>query len=87
MFLFIKIEENKHSAPLFYLDISEVASRITSFSEQYINYKTLANNKFNNNITIIKDIRNCYETETKNYNQNLSGYKNYINVAETTEVP
>ena len=29
----------------------------------------LDNNKFNNKITIIKDIKNCYETETNNYNK------------------
>ena len=61
--------------------IGETASRI---NEQYI--KIQANNKFNNNINIIKDIRNYYETETNNYNKKLSRYKNYINVAEITEI-
>ena len=51
------MEEIKPSAPLFYPNISEAASRITSFSEQYINVKIMAINKFNNNITIINDIR------------------------------
>ena len=48
--------------------------------------KVQANNKFNNNISIIKDIRNYYETETNNYNKKLIRYKNYINVAEITEI-
>ena len=61
------MEETKPSAPLFY-------PKITSFSEQYINDKILANNKFNNNINIIKDIRNYYETETNNYNKKLSRF-------------
>ena len=63
--------------------IGETASRI---NEQYINEKIQANNKFNNNITIIKDIRSYYETETNNYDKKLSGYKSNINVAEITEI-
>ena len=59
---------------------------LSSVSERLINEKILANNKFNNNINIIKDIRNYYETETNNYNKKLSRYKNYINVAEITEI-
>ena len=80
------MEETKPSGPVLYPNISEAASRITSFSEQNINAKILANNKFKKNITIIKDIRNYYETETDNYNKKLSRYKNYINVAEITEI-
>ena len=52
---------------------------LTTINEQYINDKILANNKFNN-INIIKDIGNFYETETNSYN------KNYINIAEITEI-
>ena len=59
---------------------------LSSVSERLINEKILANNKFNNNINIIKDIRNHYETETNNYNKKLSRYKNYINTAELTEI-
>ena len=59
---------------------------LSSVSERLINEKIEANNKFNNNIHIIKDIRNHYETETNNYNKKLSRYKNYINVAEITEI-
>ena len=59
--------------------------RGSTINEQYINDKILANNKFNNNIIIIKDNRKYYETETNNYNKKLSRYKNYINVAEITE--
>ena len=59
---------------------------LSSVSERLINGKIQANNKFNNNINIIKDIRNYYETETNNYNKKLSRYKNYINVAEITEI-
>ena len=51
-----------------------------------INEKIQANNKFNNNTNIIKDIRNYYETETNNYNKKLSGYKSYINVAVIREI-
>ena len=60
---------------------------MTSINEKYINDKILANNKFNNIFNIIKDIRNYYETGTKNHKNKLSRYKNYINVAEITETP
>ena len=59
---------------------------LSTVNEQYINEKIQANNKFNNNINIIKDIRNYFETETNNYNKKLSRYKNYINVAEIAEI-
>ena len=59
--------------------------RGSTINEQYINDKILANNKFNNDINIIEDIRNYYETETNNYNKKLSRYKNYSNIAEITE--
>ena len=59
---------------------------LSTVNEQYINEKIQANNKFNNNINIIKDIGNYYETETNNYNKKLSRYKNYINIAEITEI-
>ena len=59
---------------------------LSSVSERLINEKIQANIKFNNNINIIKDIRNYYETETNNYNKKLSRYKNYINIAEITEI-
>ena len=59
---------------------------LSTVNEQYINEKIQANNKFNNNINIMKDIRNYYETETNNYNKKLSRYKNYTNVAEITEI-
>ena len=59
---------------------------LSSVSERLINEKILADNRFNNNINILKDIRNYYETETNNYNKKLSRYKNYINVAEITEI-
>ena len=59
---------------------------LSSASKRLINEKIQANNKFNNNINIIRDIRNYYETETNNYNMKLSRYKNYINVAEITEI-
>ena len=60
--------------------------KLSTFNEQNINHKILANNKFNNVINIIKDIRNYYEIETNNYNKNLGRYKNYINVAEITKM-
>ena len=59
---------------------------LSTVNEQYIKEKIQANNKFNNNINIIKDIRNYYETETNNYNKKLSRYKNYINIAEITKI-
>ena len=58
----------------------------SSVSERLINEKIQANNKLNNNINIIKDIRNYYETETNNYKKKLSRYENYINIAEITEI-
>ena len=78
------------SESLLYPDLSSVSERLmreaAAVNEQQINEKIQANNKFNNNINIIKDIRNYYETETNNYNRKLSRYKNYINVAEITEI-
>ena len=78
------------SESLLYPDLSSVSERLmreaAAVNEQQINEKIQANNKFNNNINIIKDIRNYYETETNNYNKKLSRYKNYINVAEITEI-
>ena len=59
---------------------------LSTVNEQYISETIQDNNKFNNNINIIKDIRNYYETETNNYNKKISRYKNYINVAEITEI-
>ena len=59
---------------------------LSTVNEQYINEKIQANNKFKNNINIIKDIRNFYENETYNYDEKLSRYKNYINIAEITEI-
>ena len=59
---------------------------MSSVSERLINEKIQANNKLNNNINIRKDIMNYYGTETNNYNRKLSRYKNYINVAEITEL-
>ena len=61
-------------------------SNAATANEQLINEKIQAKNKINNNINIIKDIRNYYETETNNYNKKLSRYKNYIHVAEITEI-
>ena len=58
---------------------------LSSVSDRLINKKIQANNKFNININIIKDIRNYYETESNNYNKKLSRYKSYINVAEISE--
>ena len=58
---------------------------MSSVSERLTNEKNQANNKFNNDINIIKDIINFYENETNYYNKKLSRYKNYINVAEITE--
>ena len=66
------------SERLLYLDLSSV-------SERFINENIQAK-KLNNNINIIRDIRNYYETETNNYNKKLSRYKNYIYVAEITEI-
>ena len=60
--------------------------RGSTVNEQCINDKILANEKFNNNIYIKKDIRIYYETETNNCNKKLSRYKNYINVAEIREI-
>ena len=78
------------SESLLYPDLSSVSKRLmreaAAVNEQQINEKIQANNKFNKNINIIKDIRNYYETETNNYNKKLSRHKNYINVAEITEI-
>ena len=59
---------------------------LSTVNEQYIDEKIQANNKFNKNINIIKDIRNYFETETNNYNKKLSRYKNFVKIAEITEI-
>ena len=86
------------SERLLYPDLSSVSERLireaaekqisnaATANEQLINENIQAKNKFNNKINIIKDIRNYYETETNNYNKKLSRYKNYIIVAEITEI-
>ena len=78
------MEETKPSEPLLYPNAKAWAK--TNWSEQYINEKILANNKFNNNFNIIIDIENYYETETENYTTKLSKYKTYTNIAEITEI-
>ena len=59
---------------------------LSSLSEKLINEKIQAINKFNNKISNIKDIINYFKTEIKDYNKKLSRYKNYINVAEISEL-
>ena len=66
------------SERLLYPDLSSVSeglirdaaekqiSNAATANEQLLNEKIQANSKFNNNINIIKDIRNYYETETNN---------------------
>ena len=72
---------------LLYPDLSSVSERlIREAAEKQINVKTQAKNIFNNNINIIKDIKNYYETKTNNYNKKSSRYKNYITVAVITEI-
>ena len=48
---------------LLYPDLSSASERLireaAAVNEQQINEKIQANKKFNNNITIIKNIRNC----------------------------
>ena len=51
---------------------------LSSVSERLLKEEIQANNKFNNNINIMKDIRNYSEIETNNYNKKLSRYKNCI---------
>ena len=63
-----------------------LSPNLSSVSERLINEKIQANNKFKNNINIIKDISHYYETESINYNKKLIRYKNYYNVAEKTEI-
>ena len=72
------------SERLLYPNLTTIGETASQINEQNINDKILANNKFNNNINIIKDIRYCYETESNNYNKKLSRYKNYFNIAEIT---
>ena len=55
-------------------------------NEQQINEKIQANIRFNNNISIIKEIRKYNGTETNNYNKKLSNYKIRNNMTEVTEI-
>ena len=45
---------------------------LSTVNEQYLNEKIQTNYKFNNNINIIKEIRDYFETETNNHNKKLS---------------
>ena len=74
---------------LYTSSLMESPLRGSTVNEKYINNKILPNNIFdnnNNNNNIKKAIRNYYEIETNNYKKKLSRYKNYINVAEITEL-
>ena len=66
-----------------YIETSVIAWSETN--EQHIKVKILAKDKLNN-INIINNIKKCYLTETQNYNKNLSTYRNYIKIAEVTEI-
>ena len=81
-----KTNPTASSERLLYPDLSSVSEQlIRKAAEKQINEMIQANSNFSNNIHI-KDIRNYYETETNNYNNKLSRYKNCINVAEITEI-
>ena len=81
-----KLIDNKEKDMRCIIDLRLLYPNLSTVNEQYINEKIRDNNKFNNNINNIKDIRNYYETETNNYKRKLSRYKNYINIAEITEI-
>ena len=68
-------QPSEPSERLLYPNLTTVGETASRVNEQHINDKILANNKINNNINIIKDIGNYYETETNNYNKKLSRYK------------
>ena len=51
-----------------------------------IDQKIQANNKFNNNVMIIKDIKLFYEQEVKKYKKLLSKWKSYTHVSEVVEI-
>ena len=78
----MKMNQAKQTAPsetLLYPGIS-------TLTERFISDKTKANNNFNNNISIIKDIQNYRVTETNKYSKKLSKYRSYINIGETTKI-
>ena len=55
------------SERLLYPNLSmESPLRGSTINEKCIKDKILIKNKYKNNINILKDIRNCYETETYN---------------------
>ena len=71
-------------------DLSSVLERLipeaSAVREQQMNKKIQANKKINDNINIIYDITNFYETETNNYNKKLSNNNNtFIKTADITE--
>ena len=51
-----------------------------------IDQKIQANNKFNNNVMIIKDMKLFYEQEVKKYKKLLSKWKSYTHVSEVVEI-
>ena len=57
-----------------------------AINEQQIIEKIQANIRFNNNISIIKDIRKYNGTEINNNKKKLSKYKTSTNMTEITEI-
>ena len=59
---------------------------MTDPMQTLIDQKIQDNNKFNNNVMIIKDMKLFYEQEVKKYKKLLSKWKSYTHVSEVVEI-
>ena len=60
--------------------------QMTDPMQTLIDQKIQANNKFNNNVMIIKDMKLFYEQEVNKYKKLLSKWKSYSHVSEVVEI-
>ena len=54
--------------------------------QSIIDQKIQANNKFNNNVMIIKDMKNFYENECSKYKKKLSKWEKYFHISKVVEI-
>ena len=68
------------------LDANQRLYQMTDPMQTLIDQKIQANNKFNNNVMIIKDMKLFYEQEVNKYKKLLSKWKSYSHVSEVVEI-
>ena len=68
------------------LNANQRLYQMTDPMQTLIDQKIQANNKFNNNVMIIKDMKLFYEQEVNKYKKLLSKWKSYSHVSEVVEI-